>query len=54
MVEGAALRAGAVVAAVIGVVFFTTGGVGALIEAAAEFASTAREDAPDGLVVGAG
>ena len=52
MVERSALRAGAVVAAVVGVVFLAAGGVGALIKVTAEGGRPAREDAPDGPVVG--
>ncbi len=54
MVSGSALGAVAMVAAVVGVVFFAAGCVGALVEAAAEFGGPAREGAPDGLVVDAG
>lgn len=54
LVTGSALGAVAVVAGVVGVVFLTTGGVGALIEAAAEFGRPAREDAPDRPVVDSG
>ena len=32
----------------VGVVFYAAGGVGALVEVAAEFKRPAREDAPDG------
>lgn len=54
LVTGSALGAVAVVAAVVGVVSFCAGGVGALVEASAEFGSPAREDAPDRPVVDAG
>lgn len=49
LVERATLRAGAVVAAVVGVLFFLT--AVALIEAPAEFGRAAREDAPHGPVM---
>ena len=51
LIAASALGAVAVVAGVVGVVFFATGCVGALVEAAAEFGRPAREDAPDGPVV---
>jgi len=49
-----ALGAVAVVAAVVGVVFFTTRGVDALVEVSAELGGATGEDAADGPVVGAG
>ena len=52
MFERSALRTGAVVAAVVGVVFLAAGGVGASVKVTAEGGSPAREDAPDGPVVG--
>lgn len=52
LVEGSALGAVAVVAAVVGVVAFFAGVVLALVETSAEFGRPAREDAPDGPVVG--
>ena len=54
MVTGSALGAVAVVAGVVGVVFFATGGGGALVEAATEFGCPARKDAPDSPVVDSG
>ena len=54
LVSCSALGAVAVVAGVVGVVFFATGGVGALVETAAEFGSPTREDAPDCPVVDSG
>ena len=54
LVTGSALGAVAVVAGVVGVVFFAAGGVGALVEAAPEFGRPAREDAPDRPVVDSG
>jgi len=50
LVERAALGTGAVVAAVVGVVVFLA--AAALVEAAAELGRAAREDAPEGPVVG--
>ena len=52
LVTGSALGAVAMVAGVVGVVFLTTGRVGALVEAAPEFGRPAREDTPDGPIVG--
>jgi hypothetical protein len=54
LAAGSALGAVAVVAGVVGVVFFTAGCVGALVETATEFGSPAREDAPDRPVVTSG
>ena len=54
LVACAALGAVAVVAGVVGVVFFATGGGGALVESASEFGCPARKDAPDSPVVGSG
>jgi hypothetical protein len=51
LVSCSALGAVAVVAGVVGVVFFAASGVGALVEASTEFGRPAREGAPDGPVV---
>ena len=51
LIAGSAPGAVAVVAGVVGVVFFATGGGGALVETPAEFGRPAREGAPDGPVV---
>ena len=53
LVSCSALGAVTVVTAVVGVVFFSAGGVGALVEAAAELGGPARENAPDGLIMDA-
>lgn len=50
LVEGTALGAGTVVAGVVGVVAFLA--AGALIEAPAHLGCPAREDVPDGPIVG--
>jgi len=54
LVASAALGAVAVVAGVVGVVFFATGGGGALVESATEFGRPAREGEPDCPVVDSG
>ena len=54
LVSCSTLGAVAVVAGVVGVVFFATGGGGTLVEASAEFGRPAREGAPDCPVVDSG
>lgn len=54
LVAGSALGAVAMIAGVVGVVSFAAGAARALVEATSEFRGAAREDAPDGPVVGAG
>jgi hypothetical protein len=54
LIKAAALRAGAVVAAVVGVVFLAAGAAGATVKMAPEGGRPARKDVPDGSVVGSG